>query len=372
VQGLTPGFATAAGTARYLARHVPPASPGHFRSWRGLHLSSVGIGTYLGGEDAASDRAYHDAVVRSVEAGFNVVDSAVNYRHQRSERSVGAALRSLIAAGAVCRDEIVLATKGGFIPFDGAVPGNPSGYLMETYVRAGIVTPGDIVAGCHCLTPRYLADQLERSRANLGVAVIDVYYVHNPEIQLSAVDRPTFLGRMRAAFSFLEAAAAAGKIRLYGTATWNGYRQPPTAPDFLSLAELERIAREIAGDGHHFRVVQLPYNLGMTEAFTRANQTVGEEVVSLLEAARRLDIYVMTSASIHQGQLARNLPPVIAEFLPGLGSDAQRALQFVRSTPGVGTALVGMKQLAHVEDNARVAAVAPLDWEEFQQLFSVG
>jgi len=370
MQSLTPGFATAGGTARYRARHAPPASADHFRSWGGLHVSSVGIGTYLGGEDAASDRAYHDAVVRSVEVGFNVVDSAVNYRCQRSERSVGAALRSLIAAGTIGREEVVLATKGGFIPFDGSVPDNPGDYLLETYVRPGIVTRADIVAGCHCLTPRYLADQLERSRANLGVEAIDVYYVHNPEMLLSAVDRPTFLGRMRAAFSFLETAAADGKIRLYGTATWNGYRQLPSAPDFLSLAELERIAREIAGDGHHFRVVQLPYNLAMTEAFTRANQTLEGETMSLLEAARRLDIYVMTSASIYQGQLARNLPPVIGEFLPGLDSDAQRALQFVRSTPGVGTALVGMKQTAHVEENARVTAVPPLGWDEFQKLFS--
>jgi aryl-alcohol dehydrogenase-like predicted oxidoreductase len=163
-----------------------------------------------------------------------------------------------------------------------------------------------------------------------------------------------------------------GRIRRYGTATWNGYRQPPSALDFLSLAELEGIAREIAGDAHHFRVVQVPYNLAMTEAFALANQPLRGETVSLLEAARQLDVYVMTSASIYQGQLARNLPPIVADFLPGLESDAQRALQFVRSTPGVGTALVGMKQVAHVEENARVAEVAPLGLEEFNKLFSEG
>jgi aryl-alcohol dehydrogenase-like predicted oxidoreductase len=80
----------------------------------------------------------------------------------------------------------------------------------------------------------------------------------------------------------------------------------------------------------------------------------------------------MTSASIYQGQLARNLPSVIGEFLPGLDTDAQRALQFVRSTPGVGTALVGMKRVAHVEENARLTSVAPLPWQEFQKLFSEG
>jgi aryl-alcohol dehydrogenase-like predicted oxidoreductase len=367
---LIPGFATGEGTARYRARRAPRAAPGHFRSWDGLSLSSVGLGTYLGDEDDATDRAYHDAIVRAVEAGVNVVDSAINYRHQRSERAVGAALRSLIAAGAAARDEIVLATKGGFMPFDGAVPDSPNEYLQRTYVRAGIASARDIVGGAHCLAPGYLADQLDRSRANLGVQTIDVYHLHNPETQLSAVDRPTFLGRIRAAFTFLESAVAAGKIRRYGTATWSGYRQPATAPDFLSLAELAGIAREVAGDGHHFRVVQLPYNLAMTEAFTRPNQPVGGESASLLAAAGHLEIYVMTSASIYQGQLARNLPAIVAEFLPGLETDAQRALQFVRSTPGVGTALVGMRQAGHVDENAAVAGVSPLDWAQFQKLFS--
>jgi aryl-alcohol dehydrogenase-like predicted oxidoreductase len=364
------GFATANGTAAYRERLARPAVDGHFRSWEGVAISSIGLGTYLGGEDAATDQSYRESVARALALGLNVIDSAVNYRHQRSERSVGDALRSSIDAGSVSREAVVLTTKGGFIPFDEGVPANANAYLLETYVRSGVVDPRDVVGGCHCMAPRYLADQLDKSRQNLGVETIDVYYVHNPEMQLSEVDRATFLGRMRAAFEFLEGVAGEGKIRAYGTATWNGYRQPPSAPDFLSLPELVGLARDVAGELHHFRVVQLPYNLAMTEAFTRANQPVGEDTVSLLEAARRLGIYVMTSASIYQGQLARNLPAVVGEFLPGLRTDAQRALQFVRSTPGVGTALVGMKQLAHVEENAELGSVAPLPWEEFRKLFS--
>src|SRR5256885_12836304 len=74
--------------------------------------------------------------------------------------------------------------------------------------------------------------------------------------------------------------------------------------------------------------------------------------------------------SVYQGHLARNLPPVVAELLPGFASDAQRALQFVRSTPGIGTALVGMKSTAHVEENAAVARRPPTPWSDFQRLFS--
>jgi predicted aldo/keto reductase-like oxidoreductase len=97
----------------------------------------------------------------------------------------------------------------------------------------------------------------------------------------------------------------------------------------------------------------------MTEAITLANQRIGRSTVPLMQAAEQLGLYVMTSASLLQGRLARNLPPAIAQVLEGLGTDAQRALQFARSTPGLGTALCGMQSLAHVEDNSRLVAVPP-------------
>ena len=365
------GWATAEGTAAYRAG-MPGVPSNHWTVLGDLAVSSIGIGTYLGGEDDATDRAYAGTVSRALTLGVNVVDSAVNYRCQRSERSVGSAIRSLIAAGQARRDGIVIATKGGYMPFDGGTPSNPGVYFARTYLRSGLARPEDVAAGCHCIAPLYLADQLERSRANLGVSSIDVYYLHNPETQLGAVSRVEFRDRMRRAFEFLEEAVGAGSIRRYGAATWQGFRQPPSASDHLSLGELCALAADVAGPDHHFRVVQLPYNLAMTEAFTAATQLVNGEAVPLLEAARRLGVHCMTSASLHQGQLTRGLPPMLRQLLPGLRSDAQRALQFARSTPGVGTALVGMKRGVHVEEVGVLCAVAPVEWADFQRLFQAG
>jgi aryl-alcohol dehydrogenase-like predicted oxidoreductase len=366
------GAATAEGTGRYAGRVGTGIPAGHFRALDGRAASSVGLGTYLGREDDATDALYRRAVTRALERGFNVVDTAVNYRHQRSERAVGAAIADLVARGTLARDEIVVSTKGGYIPFDGTMPADPGRYVVDTYVEPGIVQPDEIVGGVHCMAPRYLEDQIGRSRANLGLATVDVYYLHNPEGQLGEVDRDEFARRIRSAFAVLEHAVAAGHIGCYGTATWNGYREPPGAPGLLSLEDMVGAAREVGGADHHFKVIQLPYNLAMPEAFTRANQRCGGDTVTTLEAARRLGVYVMASASVYQGQLARNLPAVIAEFLPGLTTDAQRAIQFVRSTPGIGTALVGMKSVQHVEENAGVAQAPPMAWEQFKRLFSAG
>jgi aryl-alcohol dehydrogenase-like predicted oxidoreductase len=347
------GFATVEGTAGYRTRRAARAGEGHFRTWQGLTLSSVGVGTYLGAEDEATDQAYQAAVRRALELGFNVVDSAINYRHQRSERSVGAVLRALAREVRIAREDVLIATKGGFMP-----------HPVEAYVKAGIVKPEEVVGDGHCIAPRFLADQIDRSRANLGVETIDVYFVHNPETQLGAVDQATFQIRMRAAFELLEGAVADGKIRCYGAATWTGFRQPATADDHLSLPGLIGLAQEVAGDGHHFGVIQLPYNLAMTEAITVANQRVGATTIPIMQAAEQLGCYVMTSASILQGKLARNLPPALAQVLDGLRTDAQRALQFVRSTPGVGTALCGMRSVAHVEENAGLVSVPPVPSEK--------
>ena len=365
------GRATEQGTARFAGRSGRSVVPEHFRIVEGgLRLSSLGIGTYLGREDDATDALYIRAVARAVECSINVVDTAVNYRHQRSERAVGAVLAELFRRRSLGRSEVFVATKGGYIPFDGEMPRDPGAYVTETYVRPGLVRPDEMVGGAHCMAPAFLADQIDRSRRNLGLATVDLYYLHNPEAQLEALGREPFLRRLRAAFEALEAAVAAGKIARYGTATWNGYREPPDAPGLLTLADVVAVAREVGGHDHHFRAIQLPYNLAMTEAFTRVNQRMGKETVSTLEAARRLDVHVVASASVYQGQLTRNLPPVIANYLPGLATDAQRALQFVRSTPGIGTALVGMKSAAHVDENAGVAAHGPIPWERFKSLFA--
>jgi aryl-alcohol dehydrogenase-like predicted oxidoreductase len=122
---------------------------------------------------------------------------------------------------------------------------------------------------------------------------------------------------------------------------------------------------------HHFRFVQLPFNLGMPEALTQGNQILRERERTLAEAAGDLDITVIASASLLQGQVARNLPGFVAEAF-GLENDAERALQFARSAPGITTALVGMSRVEHARANAKLAGVTPATVEEFSKLFSRG
>ena len=362
--------ATKEATTRYSQKFAGRAAVGHFRETQRLVLSSIGIGTYLGQPDTKTDEGYAAAVATAVENGINVIDAAINYRLQRSERSIGAAIRQLAARG-IPREEFVLCTKGGYLTPDGSMPDDPNEYFFREYIQPGVFSAKDIAAGSHCMTPKFLKNQIGRSLKNMGVESVDIYYLHNPETQLTEVSKEEFLNRVREAFTFLESAVEAGEIQYYGMATWNGFRQDARARDAMQLGEIAQIAQEIAGGRHHFRFVQLPFNLGMTEALTLGNQSLRGRDRTIMEAASELDVTLIASASLLQGQVARNLPVFVAEAL-GLENDAERALQFVRSSPGITTALVGMSRVEHVRANARLVGVPPATVDEFTKLFARG
>ena len=360
--------ATPEGTERYRARFADRAARNHFRQPDELVLSSIGIGTYLGNPDATTDQNYTNAVVRAVQLGANVIDSAANYRFQRSERSIGDALKILTKDQGFTREELVICTKGGYLPFDGAPPRNVREYIETTFVEPGIAAFEDFV-GMHCMTPAYLQNQLDQSLRNMGLECVDVYYIHNPESQLGQVSKPDFYERLRLAFERLEQNRKEGKVASYGVATWNGFRVAGESAEHHSLVQMVELANEVGGDDHGFRFIQLPFNLAMPEALSLTNETFEGEQVSVLEAAARLGVTAVASASMLQGRVARDLPEAVRKPLGSLASDAQTAVQFVRSTPGISTALVGMSQVEHVEEILSLTEVEPVGHDSFTQLF---
>jgi aryl-alcohol dehydrogenase-like predicted oxidoreductase len=368
------GFATSTGTARYRDRFPELKQAGHFTQSASipevsqLWLSSVGLGTYLGDPTEAADRAYTEAIVHAVRSGVNVLDTAINYRHQRSERNVGAALKSLVESGEVAREEVLVCTKAGYLPFDTNMPPDAVSYMRQEYVASGLAPAGEIVGGSHCMNPRYLSEQIDRSSRNTGLETLDVFYLHNPETQLGHVPQNVFYDRLRSAFEMLEGAVRAKRIRWYGAATWNGFRANPVDRSYLSLEQMVNTAREVAGEKHHFRFVQLPFNLAMLEAYAYGNQVRDGEAASLLVQAPEFGVAVVASGSLYQGNLAQGLSPQLKTIL-GADTDAEAAIQFARSATNLTTALVGMGQKQHVDRNLRVGSKQPIPRETWESLF---
>ncbi|MFB6155510.1 MAG: aldo/keto reductase [Haloferacaceae archaeon] len=365
---MTKRKATTEGTWGYRDRFGDDYGRTYFRRFGPGVVSSIGVGTYLGDPTDAVDERYREAVVTALENGCNLVDTAVNYRTQRSERVVGEAL----SAADVSREEVVVATKGGFLPFDGERPADPARYLRETFVESGLVDPDDLARGSHCVAPDFVDAMVDRSLDNLGLDAVDLYYVHNPETQLEENDPEVVYDQLEATFRRLEERVAAGDVGRYGVATWEAFRVPPDHPKHLSLPEVlrraERAAEAVGADEPGLEAVQLPFNVEMADAFTAAPHGEDGERQSALEFAHEAGLRVFTSASILQGDLAARMPEAIAAELQG-DTTAQRAINFARSAPGVTASLVGMSSTRHVEENLAAGTFDPLGARAFDAVF---
>lgn len=373
-----PGAATPEGTERFRARFEGKSTEGlavadgHFRETaQGLHLTSLGMGTYLGALDENTSQLMTNAAQHSVSTGaINVLDTAINYRYQLSERAFATALQHLLANG-FQRDELFICSKNGFISPDAALQSQGEDFrtwFQNHFIQSGKITPEDIAGGMHCMAPAYLDDQLSQSLTNLGLQTLDLMYLHNAaESQIPEVGRDVFMKRLKLAFDFYEQARIDGRIRYYGLATWNCFRvDPEESEEYLNLETVLQLAESVGGSDHGFRFVQLPFNLAFTEALTIPSQTVGGEPMSFLEAAMALNVGVFTSVPLLQGQLLNQPLPKFE----GLHTPAQECLQFVRSNPGVIAPLVGHKNPQHVDDNLKVATVPPLVLAEFEEILA--
>jgi aryl-alcohol dehydrogenase-like predicted oxidoreductase len=361
-------MATASGTWGYRDRFGESFGRTYFRRFGPGVVSSIGAGTYLGDPTDRVDERYRESLVYALEHGCNVVDTAINYRAQRSERVVGRSIRD----ADVDRESVVVATKGGFLPFDGHPPEDKAGYVRREFLDAGVVDPDDLARGSHCIAPGFVETMLDRSLSNLGLDQIDLYYVHNPETQLHNRDREAVYDQLEATFERLERRRAAGDIGAYGVATWQAFRVPPTHEQYLSLPEVverARAAAETVGDDDHgLAAVQLPFNVVMADAFTKAVHPTAEGDRSALAYAQAAGLDVFTSASIAQGDLARNIPRAVDAELSG-DTLAQRALNFARSAPGVTASLVGMSSPDHVAENLAAGTFDPLGARAFDAVF---
>jgi aryl-alcohol dehydrogenase-like predicted oxidoreductase len=368
------GYATPEGTKNYVKNAVKnrgkPAD--HFRVFDNLYLSSIGMGTYLGKPNKEDDQSMENAVYDSIKSGsVNVVDTAINYRAMRSEKSVGRALLRLINDGIVTRDQVFVSTKNGYITNDGDYPEiDVMEYVQTMFISNGIMHADDISSGYNVLNPNYLKRCIDKSIANLHLATLDLVYVHNPfESWYEDVSREDFFQMLSKVFEAYEEYRTLNKIRYYGMATWTCFRVPPDSKEYLSLEDITKTAEKVGGLGKHgFRFIQLPYNLAYSEALLLKNQSVGtEKNLTILEAAERLKIGVFTSIPLFQGRLLKTKIPDYG----GLTDQVSKLLQIVRSSPSVIAPLVGQKEPNHVEQNLKISSVSPMGSKEYKEAVEI-
>jgi aryl-alcohol dehydrogenase-like predicted oxidoreductase len=367
------GFASSGGTKKFRDNAIKKGkSYLHFKEFDDLILSSIGMGTYLGDLSKEDDTDIENALYESVKShAINVIDSAINYRAMKSEKSIGRSITRLVNDGIISRDEIFVSTKNGYITNDGDYPMlDVWEYIQRMYISTGIIKAEDISSGYNVLKPAYIEKCIERSRFNLKLDTLDLVYVHNAfESWHQDVSKDKFFDMLSKVFEIYEKFRSKNKIRYYGMATWTCFRVSEENKEYLSLAEVYNIAKSIGGVDHGFRFIQLPYNLAYSEALFLKNQNVGnEKKLTILEAAKRLKIGVFSSVPLLQGKLIQTKIP---DYSEGLTDPIMKLVQIIRSSPSIIAPLIGQKKMDHVNNNNKISEVPPLSEEEFKLAIEV-
>lgn len=375
---LIPGHATSAATKLYTQTFGKACAPGHysdFLNWH-LQLSSLGMGTFPGPADPATDEAYANIIERGLLNGINVIDTAAHYRYCRSPSAVGEGLRRAFAKG-VKREQVFLISKGGFLGFRDGPPENFERWFETEIVAKKLGTRADL-SKAHLMSPQHIQFQLEFSRHAMGVETLDAFLIDQPEVHIPAIGKQELNKKLEKAFIVLEQAVAERKLRCYGISTFEGLRVETDHALFQPITSMQghaekaaRVVQQREDAKHHFKIIELPFNQVMLEGFTRFSHATGQgNIGSTIQAAFQLKVYVIASHTLLKGHLARQSTETVARTLSDLPNDAQRALQFNRSTPGLGTSLVGISSEAHLDDMLAVARIPPLEKAAYLKMFA--
>ena len=149
----------------------------------------------------------------------------------------------------------------------------------------------------HCISPRFLEDQITRSLARLKMDTIDVFLLHNPEYFLKVEnDHREYYRRIEQAFTYLETEVKRGRIQFYGISS-NTFPESREFPEFTSFETTLEIAERIS-PSHHYAVIQFPFNLYEVGAWLNQDNS-GK---SLLEAAMQGGLGTLTNRPLNAFQ----------------------------------------------------------------------
>jgi len=327
-----------------------------------IRISAVGFGGYRIDVSYPEHRA---ALQKALLCGINLIDTSTNYMSGGSELLIGSVLDDFEAEAILGRNQVVIISKAGYIQ-------GREYRLSQNLKRDGRGYP-ELVEYApnleHCIHPDFIKDQLTRSLSRLNCGAIDSYLLHNPEYFLmwarrekweSEKAREEYYRRIRLAFEYLETEVARGRIRSYGVSS-NTFPVSGDEYDFTSLEKLIQIANDIS-PLNNFKVVQFPFNL--IESGAAVNETQAGKM-TVLELARRHKFCILANRplnTIYKNKLIRlseenpdaeDIRNVVAKVSPEWGKAetlSQMAIRAIRSTLGISSVLVGMRDVKYVRD----------------------
>jgi len=274
-----------------------------------LTTSICGFGCYRVDDSIAE---HHQALEYALEHGINLIDTSSNYANGGSEKLVGNVIRKLTSRNRNKLDEIIVATKGGYLQ------ANNLKYATE---RENSGNPIPDIVKCspdlwHSIHPDFLRIQIDNSLTRLQLDKVDVYLLHNPEYFLTYSNivsieekQDEYYRRIKEAFIYLETEVEKARISYYGISS-NTFVETIGKNNFTSLEKVYKIAAEISDD-NHFAVIQFPFNLVERGAVSNKNQEQGDK--TLLEFANEKKLGVIANRPLNA--ISNNKIIRLSEFI---------------------------------------------------------
>jgi aryl-alcohol dehydrogenase-like predicted oxidoreductase len=288
------GYATSDGTGDYATRFEPLSYGPLGRT--GLVAGQAGFGGYR----ISSGVAHHASALKfALRSGINLIDTSANYADGGSETLVGDVLEDLAQGGELARSQVIVISKVGYLQGENyslSQQRKSEGRSFQDLVEYGQGLE-------HCIHPEFIEDQLTRSLARLKLETLDGYLLHNPEYYLGWAAKnglplkdalQEYHRRIRGAFEHLEKEVEQGRIRFYGISS-NTFPASANDPEFTCLQTVWELAEAVSAD-HHFRIVQMPFNLMEPGAVLELNQPTGQ---SALAFAAEKDLGVLINRPLN-------------------------------------------------------------------------
>ena len=218
-------------------------------------LDKYAFGTY---RTTFQNPVHKEALEYALDKGIKHIDTSSNYMHGQAEELIAEVLKKRNRA------DFTIVSKGGYI----------QGENLKR-VQEGEKIEDLVMYDEHCfhsIHPDFLSDQINRSLKRLNTDYIDVYLLHNPEYYLmkeikkgmhynAIINFQNIMQeRIKKAFILLEKKVKEGKIKAYGISS-NSFSKQYDDIHFLEYKHLVDYAKQIAGENHNLKVIQLPMNI---------------------------------------------------------------------------------------------------------------
>ncbi|MBX9703986.1 MAG: aldo/keto reductase [Silvanigrellaceae bacterium] len=297
----------------------------------GPYVSPVGFGSYrIGLSQGLGYPECENALQLALKKSLNLIDTSTNYGDGQSEILIGKCLAHSISQGVCTRENIVVVSKAGYLQgsnLELARVKEMHGEPFEDVVKFG----ADV---WYCIHPSFLIDQVERSRARLGLETIDCYLLHNPEYLLKNMEvnstplaqaKKIFRDKIIQSFLALEELVQQKKIACYGVSS-NTFGAPQEEYTHVSLKEILDIAHEVSPQ-HSLRVVQMPMNWIEIAAGFYEIEDLGESVISY---AQKNSLGVLLNrpfnAMFHDGLIRLTRPQFSQQQINGMKEEMRQGL----------------------------------------------